>query len=338
MTASTEQELVTVVIPARNEDCFIGACLDAVLAQTYENLQVIVVDGASDDRTQAIVKQRGVADERVELLVNPRRLIPISLNLALAAARGVWLVRIDAHATVPPDYVGRCVELLREGRWQGVGGRKDGVGVTPAGRAVAAAMASRFGVGNSTYHYGTSRQAVDHVPFGAYPVDTLRTLGGWEESLAVNQDFELDYRIREHGGTLLFDPGLVIHWHCRQTVPDLYRQYRRYGRGKTVVASLHPASMRWRHLMAPALVAWLMAALAIAPRRPRAAVLATVPYLAALTAGTATTSRRLEEPAARLLVAPAFVAMHVGWGVGFWQGVVQLTVGRFRGTRPRRPS
>jgi glycosyltransferase involved in cell wall biosynthesis len=330
------RELVTVVIPARNEEDAIGACLDAVLTQTYENLQVIVVDGASDDGTQAMVKERAAADERVELLVNPRRLIPISLNLGLAAARGVWLVRIDAHATVPPDYVRRCVELLREGRWQGVGGRKDGVGVTPAGRAVAAAMASRFGVGNSTYHYGTSQRTVEHVPFGAYPVDTLRNLGGWDETLAVNQDFELDYRIRAQGGALLFDPSLVIHWHCRQAVADLYRQYRRYGRGKTVVARLHPTSMRWRHLMAPALVAWLTAALAIAPRRPRAAALATVPYLAALTAATATTSRRLEDPSARLLVAPAFVAMHVGWGIGFWQGAFQLAVGRFRGTGPRR--
>lgn len=315
------EELVTVVIPARNEEGFIRECLQSVRVQSYRNLQIVVVDGASDDRTPHIVKEIAEQDPRVELLVNPERVIPRSLNVALAAARGVWLVRIDAHCTVPEDYVRRAVDHLRTGSWAGVGGRKDGRGVTPAGRAVAAAMGSRFGVGNSTYHYGESVQEVDHVPFGSYPVALVRELGGWDEALTVNQDFEFDHRVRLAGGRLLFDPALRIDWHCRQSVPGLFRQYRRYGRGKVPTVRLHPDSLRARHLVAPALVAWGAGAVVVALRRPAVAAGMVAPYAFGVAAASVVTGRRLDGRA-RALVPVAFVAMHVGWGLGFWEGLL----------------
>jgi succinoglycan biosynthesis protein ExoA len=323
-------DLVTVVVPARNEERFIGACLDAILSQDHERLQVIVVDGASTDRTAEIVREYAARDARVELLSNPAQVIPVSLNLALAAARAPWLVRVDAHATVPSHYVSVAVGHLRSGRWAGVGGRKDGVGVTPAGRAIAAAMGSRFGVGNSTYHYGTRPQPVEHVPFGAYSVEAVRRLGGWDERLRVNQDFEFDYRLRAAGLELLFDPALRIDWYCRQNVPDLYRQYRRYGQGKVRVARLHPASVSLRHLAAPALVATLALAAGLAPRRPGVAAAMAGPYVVLLGVATARVSGEVDAEA-RPWVAPAFVAMHVGWGIGFWRGVADLLAVRVRG-------
>lgn len=325
-------DLVTVVVPARDEERAIRACVESVLRQDYVRLQVVVVDGASTDRTPDIVRELAEHDPRVELLHNPAGIIPASLNLALAAARGPWLVRIDAHATVPADYVGLAVEHLRTGRWGGVGGRKVGVGRTPAGRAVAAAMASRFGVGGSTYHYGEREQVVEHVPFGAYPVALARQLGGWDERLRVNQDFEFDHRVRQSGHELLFDPRLAIDWECRQSLGELYAQYRRYGRGKVSVAAKHPASLRPRHLAAPALVAsWATAALLV-PHRPRLAGGVVLPYVLALAGASALTARRLDQPA-RAAVPGAFVAMHAGWGIGFWSGLARLGGDRLRGRR-----
>jgi succinoglycan biosynthesis protein ExoA len=322
-TTEPPAELVTIVIPARNEERHIRSCLESVLRQRWPALQVIVVDGASMDRTAQIVAEVSTADPRLELLHNPRATTPVSLNLALAAARGRWLVRVDAHATVPPEYVSIAVSHLHSGRWGGVGGRKNGTGVTPMGVAIATAMASRFGVGNSTYHYGDRQQPVEHVPFGCYPVSLLRQQGGWDESLDVNQDFELDYRLRQAGHTLLFDPALVIDWYSRQTIGDLYRQYRRYGAGKATVAMKHPRSLRWRHLMAPALVAsWALAGIVIW-RRPRLAAGLLLPYPIALVAATAVTAPKVTLPQARRWVGPAFAAMHVGWGVGFWSGLAR---------------
>lgn len=326
-TAAHEDELVTVVVPARNEERSIAACLDSIRSQDWERLEILVVDGDSSDRTREIVEEIRSVDPRVRLLHNDRRLIPVSLNIALREAGSRWLVRVDAHAAVPPGYVRRAVAHLRTQRYGGVGGRKDGVGVTPAGRAIARAMGSRFGVGGSTYHWGDRVQTVEHIPFGAYPVHLLRELGGWDEALAVNQDFELDFRLRAAGHRLLFDPALRIDWECRQSIADLWRQYRRYGAGKVTVARKHPASLRPRHLAAPALVAVVAGAAAVAPWRPRAAAVACVPYLAALGAASVSTARELDAEA-RPYVAPAFAAMHLAWGVGFWQRTFAIVLGR----------
>jgi hypothetical protein len=315
--------LVTVVVPARNEEAFIGACLDSILAQDERDLDVIVVDGGSADRTVQIVHEYMGRDARVRLLHNPEGIVPTALNVALMSARGRWLVRVDAHATIPPGYVRRAVHLLETGRWGGVGGRKDGVGRTPAGRAVAEAMKSRFGVGNSTYHHGTRPQVVEHVPFGAYPTALARAMGGWDPRCAVNQDFEFDHRLTSQGYRILFDPTLVIQWHCRQSVLGLFRQYRRYGRGKTLVVRLHPQSVKARHALPPALVAMLAGATAVATRRPRLAAIAVLPYAAAVLAASVVAGRGLADWPARLRLPGAFLAMHVGWGLGFWEGAVR---------------
>jgi succinoglycan biosynthesis protein ExoA len=325
-----QTDLVTIVIPARDEERFLGRCLDAVRKQDYDNLQIVVVDGGSTDATLEVVRDQMTADERIELVHNPRQGIPISLNLGLAAARGRWLVRMDAHSTVDPSYVRLAVDRLAEGRWGGVGGRKDGVGETSAGRAIAAALGSRFGVGNSMYHHGVAPQEVDHIPFGAYPMDLVRSLGGWNEELPVNEDFEFDYRVRASGQRLLFDPAMTIRWHSRQSISDLFRQYRRYGRGKVDVALLHPDSMSPRHFLPPALVAYLAATAILGWRRPRRLLALNAPYLVALTGASVQTARKLDSPAERANVPLAFLAMHIGWGLGFWSAVRSAIVGRIR--------
>ncbi|MFM7069078.1 MAG: glycosyltransferase family 2 protein, partial [Actinomycetes bacterium] len=304
--------LVTVVVPARNEVRTIDGVLDSILAQTYGDLQVLVVDGMSDDGTAERIAARAELDPRVELVRNPDRVIPLALNLAVDRARGRYLVRVDAHCRIPADYVERLVERLDEGSWGGVGGRKNGRGHTVQGRAIAAAMGSKFGQGNSVYHYGTEVVTVDHIPFGAYPLDVVRELGGWSETQLVNEDYEFDYRVRQSGRPLLFDPSVQIDWDCRQRVTDLFRQYLRYGSGKVQTLRSHPESASPRHLAAPGMVAALGLALVLGCfSRTRLLGLAlAAPYLGIVVAGTATTVTKVDG-AERLWVAPAFVAMHV---------------------------
>lgn len=288
-----------------------------------------MVDGASTDTTAAIVERIGDDDPRVRLVTNPAAITPVSLNVGLREARGDWLVRVDAHATVPPDYVALAVSHLRTGKWGGVGGRKDGIGFTPAGRAIAVAMSSPFGVGGSTYHHGTEVQTVEHVPFGAYPTGLARAIGGWDERLRVNQDFEFDWRLRQSGHDLLFDPALRIDWVCRQSTRDLLKQYVRYGRGKARVAAMHPKSLSLRHLVPPLFVVYLVAAAALAPFWPLLAALAVSPYFGFVLVGSLVTARklRLHESVHLPFV---FLAMHLGWGYGFLRGALEVALDRLR--------
>jgi succinoglycan biosynthesis protein ExoA len=310
----------TVIVPARNEIATIDACLDSILGQEGVELEVVVVDNGSTDGTTERLRARAAEDPRLSVLVEPAPSIPASLNAALAAARGEWLVRVDAHSTIPQGYVARAVSRLAEGRWVGVGGRKSAVGRSAVGKAIAGVLNSPLAVGGSVYHYGTRETVVDHIPFGSYPTELVRRLGGWDEQILNNEDFEFDQRIREHG-ELLFDPELAIDWNVRETVGDLFRQYRRYGRGKPAVALRHPDGVRVRHLAPPALVVYLAAAAGLSTRRPGLAAAAVAPYLAAAAAASAVIARRAPLGAARGAVPAALVAMQVGWGLGFWEAL-----------------
>ncbi len=323
-------DLVTVLVPAKNEERSVAGCLRSILSQDYANLEVIVLDADSDDGTADIVRQIERLDPRVQLMQHHLDTIPQSLNLGLRSAHGLWLVRVDAHSKISAGYVRRAVDHLREGRWGGVGGRKDGIASTPAGKAISRAMASRFGVGGSTYHFGTGPGTVDHIPFGSYPTALVRRLGGWDGSLRANEDFELDYRIRTLGYELLFDPSMRITWETRESIPDLFRQYRRYGRGKAHVACLHPRSLEPRHVAAPSLVLGLVGALVVASRRPRVAATAVAPYVVALLGASATVAARARDVRAALRLPLAFLAMHLGWGLGFWEGLLAAKRGGHR--------
>jgi hypothetical protein len=201
------------------------------------------------------------------------------------------------------------------------------VGFSDQGKAIAAAMGSPFGVGNSTYHHGTAVQSVDHIPFGAYPKSVIEELGGWDETVPVNQDFEFDYRVRRAGYELLFDPKLRIDWECRQSIVALWRQYRRYGRGKARVIRLHPESAAIRHLVAPGLVGLLGLASLVALVRPKWAAAMVAPYVGVVIAGTASISKTVE-PRVLKYVPAALVSMHVGQGLGFWEGAAGIAATR----------
>jgi succinoglycan biosynthesis protein ExoA len=329
------EPLVSVLVPARNEAASIAQCIASVLVQSERKLEVLVVDGGSNDTTRQIVEDMMSRDSRIRLLDNPPGGISRALNVGLSEARGEWLIRVDAHSTIPPHYVALAVKHLQTGRWGGVGGRKDAVATSATGRAIAAALGSRLGVGGSTYHHGRQSREVDHVPFGAYPTALIRRLGGWDEGIAANEDFELDHRIGMSGRPLLFDPTLCIYWRCRETVPALFAQYRRYGAGKAAVACKHPRSIKPRHLVPPALVGYLLGIITLTLGRPRAA-LGLIPYAAVLIGGSAVVGRDLPDVTARSALPAAFAAMHLGWGIGLWEGLAEQFALEARRKAPRR--
>ena len=163
---------------------------------------------------------------------------------------------------------------------------------------------------------------VDHIPFGAYPIAVIEELGGWDESIPANEDFEFDYRVRASGRTLLFDPSMVIFWETRQSVTAFFEQYRRYGRGKAIVVSKHPESASPRHLIPAGVVAALVGAAVLAPFRPRLAAAVALPYAGIIAAATLATAPSVADGASRRWLPAAFAAMHLGYGWGFWESWV----------------
>ena len=200
---------VSVILPVRNEADHLGVCLDAILAQDCpaEELEVLVVDGASEDGTREVVRHYARNDPRVRLASNPQQIVPTAMNAGIRAARGEIIVRVDGHTTIAADYVRLGVEALHRTGAMNVGGPMTAVGGGWFGDAVAAATSSRFGVG-SYFHFGTSEREVDTVYLGMWRRSVFEQVGLFDEELVRNQDDELNYRIRKAGGSVVLIPAM----------------------------------------------------------------------------------------------------------------------------------
>lgn len=313
---------VSVVMPVRNEEALIARSLGAVLNQTYppELIEIIVADGLSTDRTLEIINTLP-GKERVRLISNPQRLQSAGLNAAIREARGDVIVRVDGHTIIEPDYIRQCVDTLQVTRAATVGGPMNPVGITPMGKAIAGATKTPFAV-PSAFHVSARGQFTDTVYLGAWPRWVLDRVGGFDESLPANEDYELNYRIRQGGGQIYLCPTIRSQYFGRQTLRGLARQYFTYGKGKTSTLKKYPSSLRWRQLVAPCFVGVLIAGpplSAVAPLGAWLCLCILLTYLAMTLGFSLVTSSRIGY---KLFwrIPLVFMIIHVAWGAGFWVG------------------
>jgi len=325
-------------MPVRNEEGALEATLDDVLGQVVDvPFEVVAAEGGSSDRTREILEARQARDPRLRVVDNPHGGTPQALNCALRAARGRYLVRVDGHSRLPPNFVQALVDNLRAGRCEAVGGLMRAVGVGPFGRAVAAVHRSRFGVGNAKHHYASEPTFVDHVAFPGYLTDRVRALGGWDERFVRNQDFELDYRYLLAGNRILLDPSVSFDWNVRETVRAFGKQSYQYGWWKLRALVRHPSSLNLRWLVPPALLVVLTAGIVFSRTTPGQLLLvgAAGAYGVFLLAAATLIGR---EAGWRLVprIALATATLHFTWAAGFLASAVTVVLGRLRARPPRR--
>jgi succinoglycan biosynthesis protein ExoA len=320
---------LSIVIPARNEEKYMRALLDSVLANDYphDHMEILIVDGMSTDRTREIVCEYRQRYPFIRLLENPRRIIPAALNVGIRAARGEIIVRMDAHTTYATDYIRLAVHALETTGAAMIGGIQRPTGSTLITRAIAAATSSPFGMGNSYYHYGTEMCWVDDsVYLGTWHKSTLMQLGGFNENWLINEDSELNERLRASGGKILLCPNLNSSYQVRGSLAALARQFFRYGFWRARTLTIYPSSFAWRHLVPPAFVISLLLSLAIARQSLLLALL--VPCAYALTSMFLSAMIVVRQGWNRALALLAFATVHLSWGTGFLLGL-----GRFYPTR-----
>jgi succinoglycan biosynthesis protein ExoA len=316
---------VSIIMPIRNEAEHIACGLGAVLAQDYpaDRMEILVVDGMSDDATRAVVGQTvgGRAQPRVVVLDNRGRIVPIGMNIALRRARGTIIVRVDGHCVIDPDYVRRCVEALRATGADNVGGLQQALGQGWAGAAIAAAAGSPFGVGGARFHYAVRAGWADTVYLGAYRREVFDRIGDFDEELVRNQDDELNFRLLQSGGRIWLDPSIRSIYHGRSSLRGLWRQYYQYGLYKVRVIQKRGGVASWRHLIPGAFVLGLLLSLllALCTGRRGWALAVAGPYALANSTASIWAARRgwLALP----LLPLAFLTMHLAYGLGFLAGL-----------------
>jgi glycosyltransferase involved in cell wall biosynthesis len=316
-------------VPVYNEAEHLCEAATSMLGQRLDGpFELIFIDGDSGDATPALLEDLA-RDPRVRVLRNERRTTPTSLNVGLAAARGEYVARMDAHTLYPPDYLARGVERLRAGGVAHVSGPQLAVGREGWSRSVALALQSRAGTGAARFRRGGEGEfEIDSGFTGIWERETLLAHGGWDEEWSVNQDAELAARIRAAGGRIVCLPELAAEYIPRDSLAGLARQYFRYGVYRCRTAVRHPSSLRAAHLLPPSLLLTGGAALTPGPQR-RAAQAALIAYgcvIAGTGAGSARRSGLSEAPRVALVL----LTMHAAWGAGMWLGALGRVRGKLR--------
>lgn len=233
--------MLSVIVPIYQEEKYIAKCIDSMLSQDYpkDDLEIILVDGMSKDRTREIVATYTTKYPFIRMIDNPERIAPCAMNRGIKEAKGDVIIRLDAHVYYPKNYFSLLVEKLNElPGAENVGALCNTLPVNDSitAQSIAAVLSSSFGMGNSHFRVGADKEMeVDTVPFGCFYKSIFDKIGLYDEELVRNQDDELNARIIKAGGKIYLIPQLVCEYYARDTAKKVYKMFYQYGVFKPLV-------------------------------------------------------------------------------------------------------
>ena len=233
--------MLSVIVPIYQEEKYISKCIDSMLSQDYpkDDLEIILVDGMSKDRTREIVATYTAKYPFIRMIDNPERIAPCAMNRGIKEAKGDVIIRLDAHVFYPKNYFSLLVEKLNElPGAENVGALCNTLPVNDSitAQSIAAVLSSSFGMGNSHFRVGADKEMeVDTVPFGCFHRSIFDKVGLYDEELVRNQDDELNARIIKSGGKIYLIPQLVCEYYARDTAKKVYKMFYQYGVFKPLV-------------------------------------------------------------------------------------------------------
>jgi glycosyltransferase involved in cell wall biosynthesis len=245
---------ISIIIPCRNEEKYIAKCLNSIIAQDYpiDNLEVIVVDGMSEDKTTQIVENYRKKIKSIKILKNQKKITPFAYNIGINNARGDVIIIMGAHSTIEKNYISKSVKYLYEYNVDNVGGL---LVVLPGDKkilaeSIALILSHPFGNGNANYRIGSKElKYVDTVFGGCYRREVFNKIGLFNEKLIRNQDLEFNLRLKRNGGEILLVPEIVSYYFARSTLRAL--AINNFLNGYWVIYSTKVAKMPFsvRHLI-----------------------------------------------------------------------------------------
>ncbi|MBP6084529.1 MAG: glycosyltransferase family 2 protein [Candidatus Planktophila sp.] len=243
---------VSVVLPVLNEESHLANAVNSILSQDYAGtLEIILALGPSKDKTDEIAQRLASSDPRITLVDNPSGRTAAGLNAAINKSKNPVIVRVDAHAELQKNYISLAIDVMKSSGAVNVGGIMGAEGKSRFEKSVAAAMRSSLGVGASRFHTGGEAGFVDTVYLGVFIRSAVIAIGGFDERFIRAQDWELNYRLRQAGGKIFFDPRLHVTYRPRSSVKALAKQYFEYGRWRRVVSRRHQGTINYRYLAPP---------------------------------------------------------------------------------------
>ena len=327
---------VSYVMPVLNEATHVRAAVDSLLGQDYTGpFEVTIALGPSIDGTNELVEELAAVDSRIRVVDNEIGSTPAGLNLAIRESRFPIVIRVDAHSVLPPDYARIAVETILATGADNVGGLMDAQGTTPFERAVARAYGSRVGLGGTKLHVGGEAGPAETVYLGVFRRDRLLEVGLFDEEIKRGQDWELNRRLRQSGGTVWFTPRLKVTYRPRPNLYRLARQFVSTGVWRGELARRFPASNGLRYFAPPVMVVGVAIGLLLGIAGIVQALLGAAPWLLwgfAIPAAyllivvvSALVWGRRDGFSSFLWFLVVLPCIHFSWGIGFILGYLSLT-------------
>lgn len=242
---------VSIIIPSKNEENYIGKCLDSFINQSYnmELFDVLVCDGMSTDSTREIVLDYTKRYKNIKLIDNIGVSAPKGMNIGIKNSNADIVIVFGAHSEADKDFIKNNVEILKREDVHCCGGPIETVNDNIIGKAISLAMSSPFGVGNALFRYSKKEKFVDTVAFGAYKRDVLDKVGHFDEELVRGQDYELNFRFTELGYNILLSPKIKSKYFSRTSILKLWNQYFQYGFWKMKIINKYKKVPSLRHVI-----------------------------------------------------------------------------------------
>ena len=225
--------LVTIMIPAHNEEAVISNTVENVLNLDYPNFEVIVIDDRSSDNTASVIKELEAKYEQVHALIREKGAFPgksAVLNDAFKMANGEAVLVFDADATVEPDFLTKLIPHLEPADVGAVQARK-------IIRNKDVNFLTRCQ--NNEYTFDTYLQVSRDAIKGAVELRgngelikraALEDINGWN-NYTITDDLDMSTRLHIKGWDVLFCPDACVYEEGIVYVFPLFRQRRRWLEG-----------------------------------------------------------------------------------------------------------
>lgn len=232
--------MLSVICPIYNEEKYITRCVESLLLQDYpkNDLEILFVDGMSEDKTRDIIASYKVEYPFIKMLDNPKKIVPYAMNAGIIASGGEIIIRLDGHVEYPTNYFSALVKNLKELNADNVGAYCETLpcGSSTKELAIAEALSSSFGMGNSYFRIGCDEiKQVDTVPFGCFKREVFDKVGLYDVELIRNQDDELNGRIIKNGGKIFLIPSIITKYYARDKISKVCKMFYQYGLYKPLV-------------------------------------------------------------------------------------------------------
>lgn len=329
--------LVSVCVVAYNEEKVLPQLLEDIKNQTYpkELMEIVLIDSMSTDGTEALMKQfqkENTSYYGVQVLKNEKKKQASGWNVAISNYRGDVIIRIDAHAAIPKEFVSKNVKVLEEGEFVSGGVRPNIIDESTKWKeTLLLAEQSMFGSSIASYRRSDKKMYVKSVFHGAYKREVFENVGGFNEQLGRTEDNEIHYRIRQAGYSICYSPDIVSYQHSRNSLKGMLKQ--KYGNGYWVALTLKacPGCLSIYHFVPLCFVMGiLLTSLLTIVGYPFLAYVMWGAYWLVAIMMSLISVKGTKKNICQLMLPILFFLLHVSYGVGSLIGMIKLPFWKYK--------